>query len=75
MTTQTRPTSGYQMPAWDIPSETTPGLCYRVSIDPGSELYTCECPDHQSRFRDCKHIRRVQSAGLLRPLSRAEVRA
>jgi hypothetical protein len=69
MTTQTSPPSVYRIPAWDIPSETTPGRYYRVSIDLRTELYTCECPDHQKRFRDCKHIKRVQAARLLFPLT------
>ena len=75
MQTHTSPTPVYRMPAWDIPSETTPGLYYRVSIDLGTELYTCECMDYRKRFRDCKHIKRVQQARLLWPLTQQGVPA
>jgi hypothetical protein len=50
--------------AWLMPSDSTPGLFDRVSIDPRTDLFVCSCPDHQMRARDCKHIRRVQ-AGIL----------
>ena len=56
----TSPTPVYTGPVWDMPSDSTPGLYYRVSIDPRTQLYVCECPDHQTRLRDCKHICRVQ---------------
>ncbi len=56
----TSPAPVYQGPVWDMPSDSTHGLYYRVSIDPRTQLYVCECPDHHTRLRDCKHIRRVQ---------------
>lgn len=47
-------------PVWMMPSDRIEGRFYLVTIDPRTDLYICECPDHQYRFRDCKHIRRVQ---------------
>ncbi len=38
-----------------------PSLFYTVTVNPTSDLYACECADHQYRQRDCKHIRRAQA--------------
>ena len=38
-------------------------LFYRVSVDPRTGLFTCECPDHVHRRRDCKHAKTVQAGG------------
>jgi hypothetical protein len=38
-------------------------LFYRISIDPRTGLYVCECPDHVNRYRDCKHNCAVQAGG------------
>ena len=46
---------------YPVPSETVPNLTYLVGIDVMTDLYTCTCPDHTYRHRDCKHIRRVQA--------------
>lgn len=42
-----------------IPSRSTPGRVYRVQLGPGAGA-SCECPDHQYRQRDCKHITDVR---------------
>jgi hypothetical protein len=42
-------------------NRTTPNLTYLVGIDAQTDLYTCTCPDHIYRHRDCKHIKRVQA--------------
>ena len=45
----------------EIPSESTPGLVYIVTVDPfanRSELHECNCPSYQYRRR-CKHQRQA----------------
>ena len=54
----------YQPTGWRfVRSSTHPNLFYRISVDPKTDLFTCECPDHVNRHRDCKHIRQVQAGG------------
>ncbi|MEM3742813.1 MAG: helicase-related protein [Nitrososphaerota archaeon] len=44
---------------WSVPSETVQGREYVVRLlDDGR--YTCTCPDHVYRRRECKHIRRIR---------------
>jgi hypothetical protein len=69
--TRTRPPAVYTGPLWYVRSDSNPNRFYTVGIDPVTFLYVCECPDHRKRFRDCKHIKRVQ-AGLIRPARRKE---
>lgn len=46
-------------PTWSVQSSR--GVrTYTVSVDPATRLYTCTCPDHQYRQRDCSHIRKIQ---------------
>jgi hypothetical protein len=45
-----------------------------VRVDERTQLYTCTCPDHQYRSRDCKHIRSVQ-AGAVKPRLRVTAEA
>jgi hypothetical protein len=66
LSSPSRPVSVYRDLLWYARSDADPHRFYIVSIDPRTELYICECPDHQVRRRDCKHIKRVQS-GLIRP--------
>jgi hypothetical protein len=37
-----------------VPSESQEGAFYIVDYD-GTD-WTCTCPDHKNRHRDCKHI-------------------
>ena len=58
-----------------IRSSTDRNVFYRVS-ETGSR-YTCECPDHTYRRRDCRHIEQVKrGCGLIAaPVCRPSVRA
>ena len=67
MVTAASPGTVYTPGPWTVPSSTTPGLAYMVSIDPQTALFVCACLDHQYRQRDCKHIRQIQGRLGLRP--------
>ncbi len=67
MTTATSPRTVYTRDTWTVPSATTPGLAYLVSIDPQTALFRCACPDREYRQRDCKHIRQIQGRLGIRP--------
>lgn len=41
-----------------VPSETHKGAYYLVERD--LHGWVCSCPDHTTRGRDCKHIKRAQ---------------
>lgn len=38
-----------------IPSDSTPGLTYRIYRDSRGQLH-CSCPDHVFREKNCKHL-------------------
>ncbi len=59
MQTQT-PSRSYTGPISFVRSDRNPSRFYAVGVDAASQLYTCECPDHINRHRDCKHIAKVQ---------------
>ena len=44
--------------SYTIPSATTPGRSYRVTVH-GDGVMTCDCPDAVHRRRQCKHQRLV----------------
>ena len=67
MATATSPAPSYTSGPWTVPSTTTAGLAYIVSIDPQTALFVCACPDHEYRQRDCKHIKAIQGRLGLRP--------
>lgn len=60
------PSPAYTGPLYFVRSDAHPTRYYAVGVDPRTDLYVCECPDHMNRARDCKHIRRVQ-AGTITP--------
>ena len=60
MTTST-PTTSYTGPVYYARSDRHANHFYTVSVNAATGLYACECPDHQHRQHDCKHIRRVQA--------------
>ncbi len=51
--------------AFDVPSETTPGVWYIVFFDEDEGKWVCFCLDYEDRHRDCKHI--VSVANLFYP--------
>ena len=63
----TSPASVYTARQWLVRSARDPETLYTIGIDPQSFLFTCTCPDHTYRQRDCKHIRLVQAAQGIRP--------
>jgi hypothetical protein len=46
----------FQNGYWLVPSQSSPGTSYRVSIAPPS----CECEDFQLRQQPCKHVRAAE---------------
>ncbi len=46
---------------WFFVRSSQPNLFYRISVDPKTDLYTCECADYTYRHRDCKHIKAHQA--------------
>lgn len=46
---------------WRVPSFTEPNVNYIVTQDIRNNIWTCTCPDHINRVRDCKHIKDVMS--------------
>ena len=70
--TTARPAAVYQGPLWYARSDSIPNHFYAVTVDARNGLYVCECPDHQTRFRDCKHIRRVQAGQIPMAITRKE---
>jgi len=59
---------------WLVRSDRDPDTAYTIATDPRTLLYTCTCPDHSYRQRDCKHIRVVQvERGIRRSVRRANV--
>ena len=60
MTTFT-PVPSYTGPVYYARSDRHANHFYAVGVNAATGLYACECPDHQHRQRDCKHIRRVQA--------------
>ncbi len=67
MQTATSPAPAYTCDTWTVPSASTPGLAYLVSIDLQTSLFRCGCPDHESRQRDCKHSRQIYGRLGIRP--------
>ena len=63
----TSPASVYTARQWLVRSERDPETLYTITIDPHTLLFTCTCPDHTYRQRDCKHIRVVQVEQGIRP--------
>src|SRR5262249_8477506 len=43
--------------AWFVPSQTRPGVKYKVTIT--DDKKTCQCPDFQLNGKTCKHIAAV----------------
>src|SRR5579863_7443984 len=40
-----------------VPSQTNPRVTkYRVWMNPAKPVFTCTCPDHETRRCQCKHI-------------------
>jgi hypothetical protein len=60
MQTQT-PQSSYTGPVFYARSDRHSDRYYVVRENAATGFYACECPDHQHRERDCKHIKRVQA--------------
>lgn len=44
---------------WNIPSESDIDKEYIVRLDTNG-IWTCSCPDHMYRLKDCKHIMKAQ---------------
>ncbi len=63
----TSPSPVYTGQQWLVRSERDPETLYTIGIDPQTYLFTCTCPDHMYRQRDCKHIRVVQTEQGIRP--------
>ena len=63
----TSPASVYTGRQWLVRSSRDPETLYTINIDPQTFLFTCTCPDHQYRQRDCKHIKAVQTGKAGRP--------
>ena len=40
-----------------FPSSSAPGITYKVTHRNG--VYTCDCPGHKFRKRECKHIKEI----------------
>ena len=71
--TTTHPSTVYTDQEWLVRSDRDPEHLYTIGIDPATLLFTCTCPDHQYRQRDCKHIRVVQAEqGIRRTMRRVE---
>jgi hypothetical protein len=47
-----------QTQSYTIPSATTPGTAYRVTVH-ADGITSCDCPDATYRRRQCKHQRQV----------------
>lgn len=47
-----------QSQVYTIPSATTPGTAYRVTVHADGDT-SCDCPDATYRRRQCKHQRQV----------------
>ena len=65
----TSPAPAYTGRQWLVRSSRDPETLYTIGIDPQTFLFTCTCPDHTYRQRDCKHIRRVHVEQGIRPRS------
>lgn len=44
--------------AWEVPSQTTKGTIYKVTRKYNN--WRCDCPDHEKRHVNCKHIHAVR---------------
>lgn len=44
-----------------VKSESDKAKMYEVTLFTDTYSFVCECPDHQYRQRDCKHIKQVDS--------------
>src|SRR5215212_5801677 len=58
-----------QTRSYTIPSATTPGRSYRVTVHADGVL-ACDCPDATWRRRQCKHQRQVIATKTARPVRR-----
>ena len=55
----TRPESNKPTNEWEFESSSSPGIFYKVRMISGS--LTCDCPGHQYRKVNCKHIKEVNN--------------
>ena len=46
---------------WQVPSRSSPGKFYKVSVTPNGE-WECSCPDWTYRRNECKHIKQVKNS-------------
>jgi len=46
---------------WTVPSKSSPGKFYKVSVTPNGE-WECSCPDWTYRRNECKHIKQVKNS-------------
>ena len=46
---------------WTVPSSSSLGKFYKVSVTPNGE-WECSCPDWTFRRNECKHIKQVKNS-------------